>query len=208
MKDSPRRPRSTVPALLLLTSVPTLLTSAATTTGASAATGATAHAVIQDASGALLGALTLHQAGPETVVVNIRASRLTAGFHGLHIHAVGICDPTTTDPAGNPAPFLSAGPHMDPAGGGHGAHAGDLPPLVVSRQGAASATVRTDRFTVASLFDRDGSAIIVHAAPDNLAHIPARYVSSTTGMPGPDAATLSTGDAGVRAGCGVIARQG
>jgi Cu-Zn family superoxide dismutase len=207
MKDIPRRPRSVVPALILLTTVPILLTSAGTTTGASAATGATAHAAIHDASGALLGMLTLHQAGRGTVVVNIQASRLTAGFHGFHIHAIGICDPTTTDPAGNPAPFLSAGPHMNPAGGGHGAHAGDLPPLIASRQGAASATVRTDRFTVASLFDSDGSAVIVHAAPDNLAHIPARYVSSTTGAPGPDTASLGTGDAGARTGCGVITRQ-
>ena len=124
------------------------------------------------------------------------------------MHAVGICDPTTTDPTtGNPAPFLSAGGHFNPAAGAHGSHAGDLPPLLVVRAGRATAGTETDRFTVADLFDADGSAIIVHAGPDNLAHVPGRYTSSTTGQPGPDAATLATGDAGGRFGCGVIRRR-
>jgi Cu-Zn family superoxide dismutase len=57
----------------------------------------------------------------------------------------------------------------------------------------------TDRFTVADLFDEDGSAVIVHAGEDNFGNIPTdRY------EPDPDETTLNTGDAGGRAGCGVI----
>jgi Cu-Zn family superoxide dismutase len=52
---------------------------------------------------------------------------------------------------------------------------------------------------VGDLFDLDGSAIIVHANPDNYANIPKdRY------DPDPDATTLATGDAGGRVACGVI----
>jgi superoxide dismutase, Cu-Zn family len=166
-----------------------------------------ARATIRDANGAFLGVLALQQVRG-TVIVSVRVDRLGAGFHGFHVHSVGICDPTTTDPTtGNPAPFLSAGGHFNPAGAVHGHHAGDLPPLLVVTTGSATASVETDSFTVASLFDADGSAIIVHALPDNLANIPGRYVSSTTGLPGPDAATLGTGDSGGRIGCGVISRR-
>jgi Cu-Zn family superoxide dismutase len=167
----------------------------------------TARATIRDAGGAVLGTLVLQQIRSNTVAVAVRVNRLPAGFHGFHVHAVGTCDPATVDPTtGAPAPFLSAGPHFNPAGTTHGHHAGDLPPLLVLQAGAATAAVETDGFAVADLFDADGSAIIVHAAPDNLANIPTRYVSSTTGQPGPDAATLGTGDSGGRVGCGVIQR--
>jgi superoxide dismutase, Cu-Zn family len=54
-------------------------------------------------------------------------------------------------------------------------------------------------------------AVIVHAAPDNFANIPDRYVSSGDDLPdgygsGPDNPTLATGDAGARIACGVISR--
>jgi superoxide dismutase, Cu-Zn family len=209
MQHQPRSPRPAPIAVAvgLLSTLPLLFTSGGASASADAAdTGIRARAVIHDASGAFVGTLFLRQTGPTRVVVSTQANRLSAGFHGLHIHTVGTCDPATTDPAGNPAPFLSAGLHFDPAARGHGAHAGDLPALLATGRGGASAVIETDRFTVASLFDSDGSAIIIHAAPDNLAHIPARYTSATSGAPGPDAATLATGDAGGRLACGVITR--
>ena len=52
--------------------------------------------------------------------------------------------------------------------------------------------------------DADGSAIMVHALPDNLANIPTRYQSATEGVLGPDSATLATGDAGGRVAGGVV----
>jgi len=135
-------------------------------------------------------------------VVNVRAvvSGLTPGFHGFHIHATGTCDPSI--PAGQTSPFTSAGGHFNPTGATHGSHAGDQPVLLVNADGTATARFATDRFGVESLFDADGSAFIVHAAPDNYANIASRY--SAAGVPGPDAATLTTGDAGARVFCGVI----
>jgi Cu-Zn family superoxide dismutase len=87
---------------------------------------------------------------------------------------------------------------------GHGQHAGDFPPLLVTSDGTAHATFRTDRFALADLFDSDGSALIVHANADNLANIPTRYHSHTEDKLGPDSATLATGDAGDRTACGVV----
>jgi Cu-Zn family superoxide dismutase len=48
---------------------------------------------------------------------------------------------------------------------------------------------------------------MVHEGPDNLANIPERYQSSASTTPGPDSATLETGDSGARVACGVLRRR-
>jgi Cu-Zn family superoxide dismutase len=136
----------------------------------------------------------LRQAEEGKVLVRTVTHDLTPGFHGFHVHAVGQCVP----------PFTSAGGHYNPGGIGHGAHAGDMPSLLVGADGTGELRFKTDRFSVAELFDADGSAIIVHASSDNFAHIPSRYHSHTKGTFGPDSVTLATGDAGARVACGVV----
>ncbi|HEV2778852.1 MAG TPA: superoxide dismutase family protein [Actinophytocola sp.] len=163
-----------------------------------------ATATVRNANGATLGTLTILDAGGGKLAISGRFTGLTAGFHGFHVHAIGICDPRATDPTGNPAPFTTAGPHLDDAGSAHGNHDGDLPLLLVNGDGTTATATVSDRLTPALLFDADRSAIIIHALPDNYAHIPTRY--SAAGVPGPDAATLATGDAGGRFACGVIVR--
>lgn len=158
-----------------------------------------AKAVLLDATGANRGTVWLQE---EDGMVNVRAvvSGLTPGFHGFHIHAVGTCDPSI--PAGQTSPFTSAGGHFNPSGATHASHAGDQPVLLVNADGTASSRFASDRYEVGDLFDADGSALIVHAFADNYANISTRY--SAAGVPGPDAATLATGDAGGRVLCGVI----
>ncbi len=158
-----------------------------------------ARAMLVDATGVNRGTVWLQE---DDGMVNVRAvvSGLTPGFHGFHIHAAGACDPSI--PVGQTSPFTSAGGHLNPAGATHGSHAGDQPVLLVNADGTAYARFSSDRYDVESLFDADGSAFIVHAAPDNYANISTRY--SAAGVPGPDAATLATGDAGGRVLCGVI----
>jgi Cu-Zn family superoxide dismutase len=153
------------------------------------------HAKVElyDAAGAQVGLVKLTQQGGK-VIVRGETEGLTPGFHGFHVHAVGQCA----------APFTSAGGHYNPDGVGHGSHAGDMPSLLVLDDGTAEAQFATDNYTIAELFDADGSAIIVHAAPDNFANIPTRYQSTTEGVFGPDSATLATGDAGARVACGVV----
>ncbi|MET0915029.1 MAG: superoxide dismutase family protein [Jiangellaceae bacterium] len=150
--------------------------------------------------GSSVGWMMLHEVRDKVVVSGL-AQGLTPGFHGFHIHAVGVCDPAA--PTG---PFMSAGGHYNPTLLSHGDHAGDMPPLLVTADGRAYTSFATDRFTLDSLRDVDGSAVMVHAGRDNLANIPTRYTAG--GVPGPDAETLRTGDAGARVACGAIAPLG
>jgi Cu-Zn family superoxide dismutase len=175
--------------------------------GAVNADSSSARANVRNTSNSSLGVVSIQSTRNRKLLISGRLTGLTPGFHGFHIHAVGICDPAATDPTtGAPAPFATAGAHLNPAAVGHGNHAGDLPVLYVSADGATITVVETSGVTFANIFDADGSAFIIHALPDNLANIPTRYTSSTTGQPGPDAATLGTGDSGGRVACGVITR--
>lgn len=175
---------------------------------AGAEAGSSAAATLRNADGSRAGAVRLVATGREqmTVTATVRLPRDAAGFHGFHIHTTGACDPTAVNPAtGAVSPFFSAGGHLGSVEGqGHDDHAGDMPPLLVNADGTATAMFRTDRATLAKIFDEDGAAIIVHADADNFANIPSRYTSSESGQAGPDASTLKTGDAGARQLCGVL----
>jgi Cu-Zn family superoxide dismutase len=116
------------------------------------------------------------------VSFRISASGLPHGIHGLHVHAVGRCDPPD---------FASAGGHWNPAGKKHGMnnpagpHAGDLPNVEVAANGVLTATVTLPGATMASLLDADGAALVLHAGPD-------------------DYATDPSGNSGARIACAVI----
>ena len=159
--------------------------------------GRSAIADLLGPDGAARGTVTFDELRGE-VRVTTSATGLPPGFHGMHVHAVGSCDPTDG--------FSSAGGHLNPRGTDHGTHAGDLPPLEVRADGSAVSIVDTDAFSLDDVFDADGAAVVIHAAPDNFGHIPARYRHEPygTGNTGPDAATRSTGDSGGRIRCGEI----
>ena len=116
------------------------------------------------------------------VSFRISAAGLPHGIHGLHVHAVGRCDPPE---------FTSAGGHWNPADKKHGMnnpagpHAGDLPNVEVAANGVLNATVTLPNATMAALLDADGSALVLHAGPDD-------YV------------TDPSGNSGARIGCAVI----
>ena len=92
------------------------------------------------------------------------------------------------------------GGHLNLEDAFHPDHSGDMPVLLVNNDGTGEVSFETDRFTLEDLFDEDGSAIIVHALPDNYANIPERYGEV-------DQATLETGDSGDRIACGVIQKH-
>jgi superoxide dismutase, Cu-Zn family len=132
--------------------------------------------------------------GTGTVVdITVTVKGLAAGRHGVHLHAVGKCE----------APgFTSAGGHFDPGPAGntdpdanHPFHMGDIPNLEVAQDGSGTMKITTSRVTLSdgplSLFDADGSAIIVHANPDQ----------GTTGAP------KSGVSGGPRVACGVIMKK-
>jgi Cu-Zn family superoxide dismutase len=131
--------------------------------------------------------------------------KLTPGFHGLHIHAVGKCEADSVAPTGGaPGDFNSAGGHFQKAGhAGHPA-SGDLTSLEVREDGSAKLVTTTDAFTAEDLLGGAKTAIIIHAQSDNFANIPPERYQQVNGAPPPDAETLATGDAGKRVACGVI----
>jgi Cu-Zn family superoxide dismutase len=144
--------------------------------------------------------------GYATITVKtVAAGQLTPGFHGMHIHAVGKCEPNSVAPTGGaPGDFNSAGAHFQVAG--HTAHpaSGDLTSLEVRGDGSAMLVTTTDAFTAADLLAGAHTAIIIHEKADNFANIPPERYRQTNGAPPPDETTMATGDAGKRVACGVI----
>ena len=130
-----------------------------------------ASATIADASGATIGWARLVEDASGIVHVNVHVTGLTPGLHGIHIHGVAACAPT----------FAAAGGHYNPLSRLHGlanpggAHAGDLPNLIVNEDGVGHLDATTDRVTLTNgpttLFDTTvnavGSAFIIHANEDD-----------------------------------------
>jgi len=117
----------------------------------------------------------------------MRVRGLSDGKHAVHVHAVGLC-----------APCSMAGGHFDPGpsgnpspDGNHPFHSGDLINIDVKRGFGAMRTT-TSRITLSpgplSVFDLDGSAIIIHGLPDT--YCPGGEVAGCAG--------------GARAACGKI----
>jgi Cu/Zn superoxide dismutase len=161
-----------------------------------------AVAVVANQAGATLGSVAFTTVAGGRVRVEASLSGLApfSELHGFHVHANGACS----------GDFVaSAGGHWNPTGSTHGDHAGDLPVLYADAAGNVRASYTVDAFTVDQLLnDPGGVAVIVHVGRDNLANIPGRYQSTDSAATGPDTATNNTGDAGGRAGCGVIRPTG
>ncbi len=142
------------------------------------------HASVElvDVAGERVGSATLVEDRRGRLHVNVRIRNVVPGRHGIHVHNVGSCTSAATA-------FSGAGSHHNPAGVTHGSHAGDLPNLTANEAGIGRLHTRIDRFTLSagpnSAFDSDGSALVVHAAEDDLVTDP-------------------TGNSGARVACGVI----
>ncbi len=126
------------------------------------------------------------------VDITVSVSGLTEGRHGVHLHAVGRCEPD----------FTAAGGHFDPGPSGnadpdanHPFHMGDIPNLDVRANGRGMMKVTTSRVTLSdgplSLFDADGTAIVVHGNPDQ-------------GITGESKSGVSGGP---RVACGVVMKK-
>lgn len=155
-----------------------------------------AHASLTSATGSAVAKVRLVERRNGKVTVLVRARGLQPGFHGFHVHEKGLCEPPD---------FMSAGGHHKREAQTHGAHAGDMPPLLATGDGKARAAFVIDSFDIGELVAADGSAIMIHSGRDNFANIPDRYTSATTA--GPDEETLKSGDSGSRVACGVVRRK-
>jgi Cu-Zn family superoxide dismutase len=111
--------------------------------------------------------------------------------HAIHVHETGDCSPQET--------FKNAGGHFNPHSKMHGMkhpegqHAGDMPNLKPNKDGVIKTQFLNKHITTldkdvghrASVFDDDGSSIIIHAGAD-------------------DHMSQPSGAAGARIACGVI----
>jgi superoxide dismutase, Cu-Zn family len=153
------------------------------------ASGQRATAELKDKDGTNVGSASLREE-PDGVLVRVEVKGLTPGLHAVHVHAVGKCE--------GPA-FATAGGHFNPTQKKHGfknaegAHAGDLPNMLVAKDGSGRFEALTDAITLRagslSVFDSDGSAIVIHATSDDYMTDPA-------------------GNSGDRIACGVIVPNG
>ena len=137
---------------------------AALVAGAAHAAPQTLTAELRNSAGQAVGAVTLTEA-PKGVLLRVEAKGLTPGWHGVHFHEKGDCSKSD---------FTSAGAHVHgPGAGVHGLlnaaanETGDLPNLHAGSNGEASAEMFTSLTTLAALRDADGSALVVHANPDD-----------------------------------------
>jgi Cu-Zn family superoxide dismutase len=132
------------------------------------------------------------QGSGKIVNITLTVTGLKPGMHGVHLHAVGKCTPD----------FAAAGGHFDPGpasnsdpDANHPFHMGDLPQINAPATGAATMKAATTRVTLSegplSLFDADGTAIILHGNPDQ----------GITGEP------KSGVSGGPRVACGVIEKK-
>ncbi len=170
----------------LLVTLSLFLSVAAATAGF--AENLTAHADLINTEGKKVGEARLKET-PTGVIIKADMKNLPEGWHAFHLHTTGKCDLPD---------FTSAGGHYNPNGHDHGylvktgPHAGDLPNIYVGKNGRASFTFRAKEVTLGqgnnTLFDQDGTALMVHAKADDYKSQPA-------------------GDAGGRIVCGVVRKK-
>ncbi|MGA8493225.1 MAG: superoxide dismutase family protein [Terriglobales bacterium] len=149
---------------------------------------------MKDAQGNSVGTITLSESGTgakgTAVGLDLDLHGLPPGTHAIHFHQTAKCDPPD---------FKSAGPHFNPDGKKHGLqnpeghHAGDMFNFSVTQQGIAKLKL-TDTDVVLgdgtnrhSLFSNGGTAIVIHADPDDMKTDPA-------------------GNSGPRIACGIVSK--
>ena len=148
--------------------------------------GAAASMEIVDMNGEVTGSAFVRRTPSGALFVTLSATGLTPGWHAVHLHETGQCDPADG--------FKSAGGHVA-EGKSHGVmsdngpHPGDLPNQMVFAEGRLVAEMMAPpSLTMDMLTDADGAALIIHSGRDDLTSQP-------------------SGEAGDRVACGVVTAQ-
>jgi Cu-Zn family superoxide dismutase len=143
--------------------------------------------VIRSSTGERLGALDLIPTPDGRLRLRGTLAGIPRGTHGIHLHAIGRCEPPG---------FESTGGHFNPTSRQHGLenaagpHAGDAPNIEAGGDGRAAidivlAAASLDPSNAAFINDADGAAVVIHASAD-------------------DQRTDPSGNSGARIACGVV----
>ncbi len=121
------------------------------------------------------------------LALNLSLSSMPAGEKALHLHTTGACDGPD---------FKSAGGHLNPQSVSHGKmsetgpHLGDFPNITIAQDGLTELSLPIDgtpKNILGHIFDIDGTAVMIHAGPDD-------YLSDPAGAAGP------------RIACGILSK--
>ena len=133
--------------------------------------------------GQTMGSAFVRNTPSGALLVTLSATGLTPGWHAVHLHETGRCDPAEG--------FKTAGGHVA-EGKSHGVmsedgpHPGDLMNQMVYAEGRLVAEMMAPpSLTMDMLTDADGAALLIHSGRDDLTSQP-------------------SGDAGDRVACGVV----
>ncbi len=148
----------------------------------------TKTATLKDGKGADIGTVTITDA-PMGVLVRVEASGLTPGWHGIHFHEKGDCSDAAFKMSGGHVHTMTPSVHglLNPKA----TDQGDLPNIYAGADGKAMADLYSPYASLkavkgrANLLDADGSAVVIHASPD-------------------DYSTQPIGGAGARVACAVV----
>ncbi len=145
-----------------------------------------AKCVLHPTSGNSVEGVVVFKKTDDGILVSVKATGLTEGKHGFHVHQLGDC----SSPDGK-----SAGGHFNPHGTEHGApnaqmrHVGDFGNIEADANGNVDYEFTDKEISFEGMNSVIGRSIVVHAGEDDLHSQP-------------------TGNAGARVACGVIGISG